>query len=70
MFSIHGNHDDPTREGGHTNLAALDILAVSNLMNCFGKCNQVDNIEITPILIKKQDTCVAIYGLGAIRGNM
>jgi len=67
VFAIHGNHDDPSREGGNRALAALDLLAVSNLINYFGKVAQVDDIEILPILIKKGSTYVAIYGLGAIR---
>jgi double-strand break repair protein MRE11 len=67
VFSIHGNHDDPTREGGHESLAAMDLLSVTNLVNYFGKSNEVDNIEITPILFRKQGTCIALYGLGAVR---
>lgn len=31
VFSIHGNHDDPSRDGGTEMLAALDLL-VSNLV--------------------------------------
>lgn len=41
IFSIHGNHDDPTREGGVESLAALDLLHVANLVNYFGKSNKV-----------------------------
>jgi ATP-binding cassette subfamily B protein len=68
VFAIHGNHDDPAREGGSGDaLAALDLLAVSNLINYFGKVDRVDDIEITPILIRKDKTNLAIYGLGAIR---
>jgi double-strand break repair protein MRE11 len=64
IFSIHGNHDDPSGDG---NLCALDILSASGLVNYFGKSNQVDNIEISPILLKKGDTRLALYGLGNIR---
>jgi double-strand break repair protein MRE11 len=68
VFAIHGNHDDPSREGGSgESLAALDLLSVSNLINYFGKSEQVDDIEITPILMRKGTTCIALYGLGAIR---
>jgi double-strand break repair protein MRE11 len=67
VFSIHGNHDDPTRDSGHESLAAMDLLSITKLVNYFGKCNEVDNIEITPILLRKQNTVVALYGLGAIR---
>ena len=67
VFTIHGNHDDPTREGGHESLSAMDLLSTCGLVNYFGKSNEVDNIEITPILLRKQDTTIAIYGLGAVR---
>jgi double-strand break repair protein MRE11 len=68
VFAIHGNHDDPSREHGTGEaLAALDLLAVSNLINYFGKADTVDNIEITPILMRKGTTKIALYGLGAIR---
>lgn len=68
VFSIHGNHDDPSREGGQSeSLAAMDLLAVSNLINYFGKAEKVEDIEITPILIRKGGTNLAIYGLGAMR---
>lgn len=41
IFSIHGNHDDPTRDGGDL-LAALDLLAISNMVNYFGmSCLQI-----------------------------
>ncbi|KYQ93419.1 DNA repair exonuclease [Tieghemostelium lacteum] len=64
IFSIHGNHDDPTGEGG---LAALDLLSVSNLVNYFGKSDDIDDISIYPLLLGKGDTKIAIYGLGNIR---
>jgi len=49
------------------NLCALDILSASGLINYFGKSSQVDNIEISPILLKKGKTRLALYGLGNIR---
>jgi len=67
VFAIHGNHDDPSREGGNKTLAALDLLSVSNLINYFGKVAQVDDVEIVPVLIRKGPTLIALYGLGAIR---
>jgi double-strand break repair protein MRE11 len=66
VFSIHGNHDEPTRDGGTKSLSALDLLAEANLINYFGKSDQVDKIEINPVLLRKGDTRVALYGLGAI----
>lgn len=66
IFSIHGNHDDPTREGGEL-LAALDLLSVSNLVNYFGRQEEVDKVEVSPVLIEKGKTRVALYGLGSMR---
>lgn len=69
VYAIHGNHDDPSREGGQNSesLAALDLLAVTNLVNYFGKADQVDDIEIVPVLIRKGSTHIALYGLGNVR---
>ena len=32
LFGIHGNHDDPTRDGGSEMLSAMDLLSVANLL--------------------------------------
>ena len=56
IFAIHGNHDDPSRDGGAESLAALDLLSVSKYVNYFGKADAVDEIEIQPILIRKMTT--------------
>lgn len=66
IFSIHGNHDDPTRDGNEL-LAALDLLSVSHLVNYFGRQDMIDKVEIAPILLKKGDTQVALYGMGSLR---
>ncbi len=34
VFTIHGNHDDPS---GVDNLSAVDVLSTCNLVNYFGK---------------------------------
>lgn len=34
VFTIHGNHDDPSGEG---NLSAVDVLSSCGLVNYFGK---------------------------------
>ena len=64
MFSIHGNHDDPTGPG---NLCSLDLLHTNGLVNYFGKATSLDKIQISPILLQKGDTKIALYGLGSIR---
>ncbi|NXJ78829.1 MRE11 protein, partial [Trogon melanurus] len=63
VFSIHGNHDDPT---GADALCALDILSCAGLLNHFGYSTSVEKIDISPILLRKGRTQIALYGLGAI----
>jgi DNA repair exonuclease SbcCD nuclease subunit len=68
VFAIHGNHDDPSRDGGNSDLyAALDLLDVANLVNYFGKQEDSKAISIDPILLKKGGTHLALYGLGSMR---
>ena len=70
FFIIHGNHDDPTGSGalpGESHLSALDILSGANLINYFGKTEDIKDIEIAPVLLRKGVTKVALYGLGNIR---
>lgn len=64
VFSIHGNHDDPSGDGKY---CALDLLSVTGLVNYFGKCSDVDDITIKPILLSKGKTNLALYGLGNVR---
>ncbi|KAG0242360.1 Double-strand break repair protein mre11a [Actinomortierella wolfii] len=64
VFSIHGNHDDPSGDG---NLCALDILAMNGMVNYFGRSHQVDKVEVWPILLRKGLTNLALYGIGNIR---
>lgn len=64
VFSIHGNHDDPTGEG---HLASLDILQVSGLLNYYGRTHESDNIVIKPVLLQKGRTKLALYGMSNVR---
>ncbi|KAL1969209.1 hypothetical protein VTN77DRAFT_463 [Rasamsonia byssochlamydoides] len=64
VFSIHGNHDDPSGEG---HLAALDILQVSGLINYFGRTPESDNIQVKPVLLQKGCTKLALYGISNVR---
>ncbi|OXB78230.1 UNVERIFIED_CONTAM: hypothetical protein H355_006173, partial [Colinus virginianus] len=80
IFSIHGNHDDPTgviiiiikllcyqNDTVETDaLCALDILSCAGLLNHFGRSTSVEKIDISPILLRKGRTKIALYGLGAI----
>uniref|UniRef100_H3A4P8 Double-strand break repair protein n=1 Tax=Latimeria chalumnae TaxID=7897 RepID=H3A4P8_LATCH len=63
VFSVHGNHDDPT---GADSLCALDILSCAGLVNHFGRSMSVEKIDISPILMQKGKTKIALYGLGSI----
>uniref|UniRef100_A0A0K0F6T2 Double-strand break repair protein MRE11A (inferred by orthology to a human protein) n=1 Tax=Strongyloides venezuelensis TaxID=75913 RepID=A0A0K0F6T2_STRVS len=65
IFTIHGNHDDVAGNG----LTALDLFHEAGLLNLFGKFRDIDNIVINPILIKKGNTRVAIYGIGSQRDD-
>ncbi|KFH12554.1 Mre11 DNA-binding domain-containing protein [Toxoplasma gondii MAS] len=64
IFAMHGNHDDP---GEQSHLSPLDLLEAAHLINYFGRCDATDEVTIKPILIKKGQTKVAIYGVGWIR---
>ncbi|KAL2827524.1 Mre11 DNA-binding presumed domain-containing protein [Aspergillus cavernicola] len=64
LFSIHGNHDDPSGEG---HLAALDILQVSGLLNYYGRTPESDNIQLKPVLLQKGRTKLALYGMSNVR---
>jgi len=64
IFSIHGNHDDPS---GLNSISALDIIHSGGFINYFGRVSDVDNIELKPILIEKGNTKIALYGLGYIK---
>lgn len=63
VFSVHGNHDDPTGVDG---LCALDVLSVAGLLNHFGRSQSVEKVEISPILLQKGSTHIALYGIGSI----
>ena len=64
VFAIHGNHDDPV--GEHA-LSALDLLSSAGLINYFGKSLSNDQIRLNPLLLRKGDTKLAMYGLGHMR---
>lgn len=52
---------------GRGNLCALDVLSSTGLVNYFGKCDSIDSVEVSPLLLKKGETKLALYGLGCIR---
>lgn len=64
VFSIHGNHDDPSGDG---HFCSLDLLQVSGLLNYFGRTPESDKIDIKPILLQKGQTKLALYGMSNVR---
>ncbi|XP_014273962.1 double-strand break repair protein MRE11 [Halyomorpha halys] len=64
VYSIHGNHDDPS---GFGRMSALDILSTSGLINYFGKWTDLNNISLKPLLMSKGSSNLAIYGLSNIK---
>ncbi|XP_016979179.2 double-strand break repair protein MRE11 isoform X1 [Drosophila rhopaloa] len=63
VFSIHGNHDDPS---GFGRLSSLDLLSTSGLVNYFGRWTDLSQVEISPILMRKGESQLALYGLSHI----
>ncbi|KAK9369386.1 Mre11 DNA-binding presumed domain-containing protein [Lipomyces kononenkoae] len=64
VLAISGNHDDASGDG---NLAALDILSITGLVNHFGRVPENDNITLTPLLFRKGYTKMALYGMANVR---
>ncbi|PHZ17523.1 DNA repair exonuclease [Rhizopus microsporus ATCC 52813] len=64
VFSIHGNHDDPS---GTNNLCALHLLSLAGMVNYFGNSPSFEEVMVQPILMEKGSTKLALYGLGNIR---
>ena len=63
VFSIHGNHDDPT---GKNPLSYLEAISASGLINYFGKYVSMEKIEVRPLLLQKGRTKLALFGLGSL----
>lgn len=64
VFAISGNHDDAT---GTQLLLPLDLLSVSGLVNHFGKVFDNNRLEVKPLLLKKGETYLALYGMQSIK---
>ncbi|CCC05834.1 putative MRE11 protein [Sordaria macrospora k-hell] len=64
VFSIHGNHDDPSGDGHY---CSLDLLHAAGLVNYFGRVPEADNIHVKPVLLQKGRTKMALYGLSNVR---
>ncbi|KAK7206668.1 double-strand break repair protein mus-23 [Myxozyma melibiosi] len=64
LYKNNANNVPPTQGGG---LSALDILSASGLVNHIGKIRENDNIVLAPLVFKKGDTKLAIYGMESVR---
>ncbi|CAB3405913.1 unnamed protein product [Caenorhabditis bovis] len=65
VFTIHGNHDDLSGKG----LTALDLLHEAGLINLFGKHEDISKFDVAPLLLKKGETRLALYGIGSQRDD-
>lgn len=45
----------------------MDVLAATGLINHFGRVTENDNITISPILLRKGSTKLALYGMANVR---
>lgn len=66
VFAISGNHDDAT--GSHM-LLPLDVLSMSGLVNHFGRVYDNNQVVVKPILLRKGDTHLALYGMQNIKDD-
>lgn len=63
VFSIHGNHDDPNTKDA---VSVMDTLSAAGLVNYFGKQKNIDQLEVSPVLLYKKGLKLALYGIGAL----
>lgn len=54
---------------GFSGVSSLDLLSTTGLVNYFGKCTDLTEININPILLRKGKTQLALYGLSHIHDN-
>jgi len=64
VFSIHGNHDDPSGFGA---TSCLDLIHETGFVNYFGKVTDLKHIKVRPILLRKGGVKLAIYGLSHVK---
>ncbi|RVE42534.1 hypothetical protein evm_012814 [Chilo suppressalis] len=64
ILSIHGNHDDPVGQGS---ISSLDILSITGLVNYFGKWTDYTHVRVSPVLMQKGETKLALYGLSHLK---
>ncbi len=47
----------------------MDMLAATGFVNYFGKVPNLEQLKFQPILLKKGDTFVSIYGIGSMNDD-
>lgn len=45
-------------------LCAIDLLSCAGLVNHFGRSRSVEKLEISPVLLQKGNTKIALFGIG------
>ena len=55
------------RDAGLGDTAALELLSVAGLINYFGRSTDLREVQVSPVLLQKGRTRLALYGLGNIR---
>ncbi|XP_071449768.1 double-strand break repair protein MRE11 isoform X2 [Hetaerina americana] len=64
VFTIHGNHDDPSV---NWHVSSMHLLSATGLVNYFGWHGNLQKLDITPLLMCKGSTKLALYGFGSIK---
>lgn len=52
---------------GFRGISSMDLLHTSGMVNYFGKCTDLTQVHIKPILLRKGKTQLAMYGLSHIK---
>lgn len=64
VFIIHGNHDDPSSD---TSISAINLMHSAHYLNYVTCESQEEGLYVRPVVLRKNGTIVAIYGLGNIK---
>lgn len=67
IFSIMPHYSIFVCNTGHKQLSSLDILSTTGLVNYFGKWTDLTEVKISPILLRKGQSKLALYGLSHIK---
>lgn len=51
---------------GFGTIGSMDVLSATGFVNYFGKWTDLTRVVIPPIILKKRDTHIALYGLSYI----